>query len=51
MSTREGKIMKIIIGNDHASPDMKKELVKYLQELVHEVINFGVDTAESCNYP
>ena len=43
--------MKIIIGNDHASPDMKKELVKYLQELGHEVINFGVDTAESCNYP
>ena len=39
--------MKIIIGNDHASPDMKKELVKYLEELGHEVINFGVDTTES----
>ena len=43
--------MKIIIGNDHASPEMKKELVTYLQELGHEVINFGVDTTESCNYP
>ena len=43
--------MKIIIGNDHASPDMKKELVKYLEELGHEVVNFGVDTSESCNYP
>lgn len=43
--------MKIIIGNDHAAPDMKKEIVKYLEELGHEVINFGVDTTESCNYP
>lgn len=43
--------MKIIIGNDHASPEMKKQLVKYLEELGHEVVNFGVDTDESCNYP
>lgn len=43
--------MKIIIGNDHAAPEMKKEIVKYLEELGHEVINFGVDTTDSCNYP
>lgn len=43
--------MKIAIGNDHASPEMKKEIVKYLEELGHEVVNFGVDTTESCNYP
>ena len=43
--------MKIIIGNDHASPEMKKQLVRYLEELGHEVVNFGVDTDESCNYP
>ena len=43
--------MKIIIGNDHASPDMKREIIKYLEELGHEVVNFGVDTTESCNYP
>jgi len=43
--------MKIIIGNDHAAPDMKKEIVKYLEELGHEVVNMGVDTTESCNYP
>lgn len=48
---REGRGMKIIIGNDHASPEMKKELVRYLEELGHEVVNFGVDTTESCNYP
>lgn len=43
--------MKIIIGNDHAGPEMKKEIVAYLKELGHEVVNMGVDTAESCNYP
>ena len=32
--------MKIIIGNDHASPDMKREIVKYLEELGHEVVNY-----------
>ena len=43
--------MKIIIGNDHAAPEMKKEIVKYLEELGHEVVNYGVDTTDSCNYP
>ncbi len=43
--------MKIIIGNDHAAPDMKKELVTYLEGLGHEVVNFGVDTTDSCDYP
>lgn len=43
--------MKIVIGNDHAAPEMKKEIVAYLEELGHEVVNFGVDTTQSCNYP
>ena len=43
--------MKIIIGNDHAAVEMKKEIVKYLEGLGHEVVNFGVDTSESCDYP
>lgn len=43
--------MKIAIGNDHAATDMKNEMVKYLTEKGHEVINVGTDTNESCNYP
>lgn len=43
--------MKIIIGNDHAAPEMKKEIMAYLEELGHEAVNFGVDTTDSCNYP
>lgn len=43
--------MKIGIGNDHAAVEMKFEIVKYLEESGHEVINYGTDTPESCDYP
>lgn len=43
--------MKIAIGNDHAATELKFEIMKYVQELGHEVVNFGTDTNESCNYP
>ena len=43
--------MKIAIGNDHAAVEMKQEIVKYLKELGHEVVNYGTDSNESCNYP
>ena len=42
--------MKIAIGNDHAAVAMKQELVTYLTEKGHEVINFGTDTTDSCSY-
>lgn len=43
--------MKIGIGNDHAAVDMKFEIVKYLEECGYEVVNFGTDTYDSCDYP
>ena len=43
--------MKIAIGNDHAAVEMKQEIRTYLEEIGYEVINFGTDTHESCNYP
>lgn len=43
--------MKIGIGNDHAAVGMKFEIMNYLQELGHEVINYGIDEEVSCNYP
>ena len=43
--------MKIAIGNDHAAVEMKQEIRTYLEEKGYEVINFGTDTHESCNYP
>ncbi|WP_159801400.1 ribose 5-phosphate isomerase B [Flavobacterium sp. MK4S-17] len=43
--------MKISIGNDHAGPDYKKAIVKYLEDKGHEVINHGTDTFDSVDYP
>ena len=43
--------MKIGIGNDHSAVEMKQEVVKYLQKLGYEVLNYGTDTTESCHYP
>lgn len=43
--------MKIGIGNDHAAVEMKRDIVSYLEEKGYEVVNYGTDTCESCNYP
>ena len=31
--------------------DLKLHVVKYLETLGHEVVNFGTDTTDSCDYP
>lgn len=43
--------MKIGIGNDHAALEMKNQVMEYLEEKEYEVINYGTNTPESCNYP
>ena len=43
--------MKIGIGNDHAAVEMKMQIREYLESLGHEVVNYGLDTTERCNYP
>lgn len=43
--------MKIGIGNDHAALEMKNRVMEYLEEKGYEVINYGTNTPESCNYP
>ena len=43
--------MKLAIGGDHAGYDYKKEIVKYLEEMGHEVKDFGPYSADSCDYP
>ena len=42
---------KIYIANDHAATDMKKDIVKYLEEKGFEVVNFGTDENSSVDYP
>ena len=43
--------MKIAIGNDHAAVDLKQHVSEHLQAQGFEVVNFGTDTADSCDYP
>ena len=43
--------MKIAIRNDHAATELKFIIMDYVKSLGHEVVNFGTDGNESCNYP
>ena len=43
--------MKIGICNDHAAFEYKTKLVSYLLGKGYEVVNFGCDSLESCDYP
>ena len=43
--------MKIAIGNDHAGTELKQQVLRYLEENNHTVINIGTDSDESVDYP
>ena len=43
--------MRIAIGNDHVAVDMKNHITKYLQDKGYEIVNFGTDSEERCDYP
>ena len=42
--------MKIVIGGDHASPEMKAAIKERLESQGHEVMDVGTYTTESCDY-
>ena len=43
--------MKIAIGNDHVAVEMKNHITEYLTAKGHEIVNFGTDSNERCDYP
>lgn len=43
--------MQIAIGSDHAGFEQKQALIAYLQELGHEVKDFGPDSDDRVDYP
>lgn len=43
--------MKIAICSDHAGLEYKTKLISYLISKGYEVLNFGTDSPESCDYP
>lgn len=43
--------MKIAIGNDHSAVEMKNIIREYVKAKGYEVIDFGTNASESCDYP
>ena len=43
--------MKIAIACDHGALALKNTLIAHLAKQGHEVVNFGTDTLDSCDYP
>ncbi len=43
--------MHISFGNDHAGPQLKKELFSLITSLGHTYTNHGTDTSDSVDYP
>lgn len=45
------KTVKIGICSDHAGVEYKTKLISYLLGKGYDVVNFGTDSTESCDYP
>lgn len=43
--------MNIIIANDHGAVELKNSIVGHLEACGHTVVNLGVDTGDSVDYP
>ena len=43
--------MKIAVACDHGALALKNKVIAHLEAKGHEVVNFGTDTLDSCDYP
>ena len=43
--------MKIAMGNDHSAVEMKEAIKAYVESKGYEVIDFGTNSCDSCDYP
>lgn len=43
--------MKIAMGNDHSAVAMKETIKAYVEAKGYEVIDFGTNSTDSCDYP
>ena len=43
--------MKIAVGSDHAAFDHKQYVVKELRSEEHDIMDFGTNSADPCDYP
>jgi ribose 5-phosphate isomerase B len=43
--------MRVVLGSDHAGYELKQQLVDYVRELGHDVLDVGTNSAASVDYP
>ena len=43
--------MKIAIASDHGGFELKEKIYNYLSNKGYDIVNFGTDSTESCDYP
>ncbi|MGH9398133.1 MAG: ribose 5-phosphate isomerase B [Terriglobia bacterium] len=43
--------MKIVLGADHAGFDLKKDLITFVRDLGHEILDVGTDSTDPVDYP
>jgi ribose 5-phosphate isomerase B len=43
--------MKIAIACDHGALALKNSIIAHLEKQGHQVVNFGTNTLDSCDYP
>jgi len=43
--------MKIVFGCDHAGIKIKEQIIKFVENLGHQVIDCGTFSEQSCDYP
>ena len=43
--------MKISLGCDHAAYDYKEQIKNYLTEKGYEIVDYGTNSMDSCDYP
>lgn len=43
--------MKIALACDHGGLNLKSEIIKELKSKGHEVVDFGTNSTDSCDYP
>ena len=43
--------MRIGIGNDHSALELKAEIIELIEARGHEVVDYGTNSSESCDYP
>jgi RpiB/LacA/LacB family sugar-phosphate isomerase len=50
-SRRGGKVMKVAIGSDHGGVDMKSYIIANLTEESFQIVDCGINTGASVDYP